>query len=127
LKVLYFFLPRVLRRSDMGYIVESQDSLLALFWKFRNQKSLLAKDKFWAVNSICTELGIWSRFGKGEVYDTPAGLTFFLMALGILKRSKALLILSAAQSKGSNIEGMPSWAPDWTVDENDRPSKSLAS
>jgi hypothetical protein len=118
------FQPRVWRTDKEGYVKEAQTSLLALFWKFRNQKCLLAKDKFWAIKSLCTEVSTESRL-QMLGYDSPAGFIYFAFAYHILKTSKTLAILGAAQLKGSEVEKLPSWAPDWTVDENDRPSRPL--
>jgi hypothetical protein len=118
------FQPRFWRSSGEGYVVESKSSVLALLWKFRNQKCLLAKDKIWAIKSLCTELELESRLQKVG-YDSPAGLMFLAIAYNILKRNRALTILDAAQLKGSKLGGIPSWTPDWTVDEDDRPSRPL--
>lgn len=58
-------------------------------------------------------------------YDNPAGFEFFVFAYHIMMSSKTLDILGAAQLKGPKLENLPSWAPDWTLDENDRPSRPL--
>ena len=105
-------------------VAEAQCTLLKHLWNFRNRKCGDPRDKIFAILGICKDL----RGGEITVdYSSSVARVYSEVSKFIVMRDRNLQVLSACQSYGSNITGLPSWAPDWTIDARFRPMRPISS
>lgn len=93
-------------------------TLLYNLWATQYRKGTDNRDKIFAIRGLCSDLNPEDippdySFATERVYSETAAL--------ILNKYQQVNILGACQLAGRNIEKLPSWAPDWTIDPIYRP------
>lgn len=111
-----------LRRFYRVKELKRKRTLLYNLWATQHRKSTDNRDKIFAIRSLCSDLSPEEispdySFSTEHVYTETAAV--------ILKKYQQVNILSACQLAGRNIEKLPSWAPDWTIDPIFRPIRSF--
>ena len=92
-------------------------------WMNRNRKCKEPNDKVFAVLGICEDvqerdIEIDCSHSAAHIYSKVASL--------IIQRDRSLRLLSACQTYGRRLD-LPSWAPDWSLDHQYRPLRSITS
>ena len=116
-------LVREVWRSQAS-VAEAECTLLKQLWHFKSRKCGDPRDKVYAILGICKDL----RSGDITVdYSASVARVYSDVSKFIIMRDRSLKLLSACQSYGSDVRGLPSWAPDWSIDARFRPTRSISS
>lgn len=105
-------------------VVEAECTLLKQLWHFKSRGCGDPRDKVYAILGICKDL----RSGDITVdYETSIARVYSDVSKFIVTRDRSIKLLSACQSYGSGVSGLPSWAPDWSIEARFRPMRPLCS
>ena len=105
-------------------VAEAECTLLKQLWHFKSRKCGDPRDKVFAILAICKDLK--SEDVKID-YSVPVAQVYSEVARFIITRDRNLKLLSACQSYGSKIAGLPSWVPDWNIESRYRPTRPISS
>lgn len=105
-------------------VAEAECTLLKQLWNFKSRGCGDPRDKVYAILGICKDL----RSGDITVdYAASIARVYSDVSKFIITRDRSLKLLSACQSYGSDVTGLPSWAPDWIIEARFRPIRPLCS
>lgn len=112
----------LLRRFYRVKGLERNRTLLYNLWATQYRKGTDDRDKVFAIRGLCSNLDPEDispdySFTIVRVYSETAAF--------ILNKYQQIKILGTCQLAGRNIERLPSWAPDWTIDPIRRPIRSF--
>jgi len=97
-------------------------TVLGNLWNFRNRGCTDPRDRIFAIKHICLDALADEIIVN---YNISVEELFTDLTLKIMRRDRSLKVLSACQP-GKNFSKLPSWVPDWTVDDTHRPSRLLS-
>lgn len=110
--------------KSQASIAEAECTLLKQLWRFKSRGCGDPRDKVYAILGICKDL----RSGDITVDYVPSVARVYSdVSKFIITRDRNLKLLSACQSYGSSVTGLPSWAPDWSIEARFRPMRPLCS
>lgn len=105
-------------------VAEAECTLLKQLWHFKSRGCVDRRDKVYAILGICKDL----RRGDITVdYAASVARVYSDVSRFIITRDRSLKLLSACQSYGSDVIGLPSWAPDWRIEARFRPIRPVCS
>lgn len=108
----------LLRRFYRVKGLERNRTLLYNLWATQYRKGTDERDKVFAIRGLCSDLG---PEDIPPDYSFPAVRVYSEAAAYIINKYQKIKVLGACQLAGRNIEKLPSWAPDWTIDPIYRP------
>lgn len=112
----------LLRRFYRVKGLERNRTLLYNLQATQYRKGTDERDKVFAIRGLCSDfdpedISLDYSFTIVRLYSETAAF--------ILKKYQQIKILGACQLAGRNIEILPLWAPDWTIDPIHRPIRSF--
>lgn len=111
-----------LRRFYRVKELKKNRTLLYNLWATQHRKGTDNRDKIFAIRGLCSDL---NPEDIPPDYSLSTERVYSETAAFILNKYQQVNILGACQLAGRNIEKLPSWAPDWTIDPIYRPIRPL--